>query len=137
MPSRPEQGAALEVPQLDRFIPAPADQRASIRAKSEGIRRVGMRLPVPYQGLAFLLPDAHLPTLTGGRPVLPVAADIHRPDGIVGLGKDGVMDQRSGERCILHLDALQIHSAKREIRQIETTQCPRCKRSSTSKLAGP
>src|SRR2546425_12330056 len=32
LPARPEQGATLQVPQLDRAIPAPSGERASIRA---------------------------------------------------------------------------------------------------------
>src|SRR5712692_10251225 len=36
LPARPEQGAALYIPQLDGTIPAPSGQGASIRAESEG-----------------------------------------------------------------------------------------------------
>src|ERR1700731_1682147 len=81
-----------------------------------------MRLPVPAQGLAFLLPHTHLPALTGCRPVLSAAADGHCPGGIKGLSKDGIIDQRSGKRRILHLDALQMRTAKSQPREIETAQ---------------
>src|SRR5260370_39950453 len=44
MPARPEQGATLQLPQLNETIPAPNGQGASIRADSQGRHRVGSRL---------------------------------------------------------------------------------------------
>src|SRR5881398_1681313 len=41
----PEQGATLQVPQLEAAVPASAGQESFVRAEGEGRRRVGMRLP--------------------------------------------------------------------------------------------
>src|SRR5439155_7095636 len=60
-PARPEQGAPLDVPQLDGTIPAPSSQRASIRAEGEGAHRVGMRLPGQVQEPPFFAPHACFP----------------------------------------------------------------------------
>ena len=53
----------LQVPQLDRVIPAPANESPSIRVEGEGIGSIGMRLPVPAQGMAFLFPYPYFPPL--------------------------------------------------------------------------
>ena len=44
-PLRPEQGTALQIPQLDSTIPAPRGERVPIRAESEGTNCTSMRLP--------------------------------------------------------------------------------------------
>ena len=41
----PEQGATLQVPQLEAAVPAPTGQESFVWAEGEGSRRVGMRLP--------------------------------------------------------------------------------------------
>src|SRR2546427_7529522 len=45
MPIRPEQGATLQVPQLNAAVPAAAGQRAFVWTEGEGRHIVGMRLP--------------------------------------------------------------------------------------------
>src|SRR5438270_202106 len=60
-PARPEQGAALDVPQFDAPIPAPGRQRAPFRAEGEGPHRVGMRLPGQMQELPFFAPHTYFP----------------------------------------------------------------------------
>src|SRR5260221_5655144 len=45
MPTRPEQGTALQIPQLDSTIPAPRGERVPIRAESECTNCTSMRLP--------------------------------------------------------------------------------------------
>src|SRR5947209_20315860 len=75
---RPEQSAVLYVPQLDRVIPAPSDQLASIRAEGEGSYPVRMGLPDAGQGLASLFPEPHFPTPAGCGPILSIGTDGDR-----------------------------------------------------------
>ena len=127
MPACPEQGATSYLPELDAAIIAPAGQSASIRAESDSRHNVSMGLPDPVQGLARLLlphPHPHFSPLAASGPVLPVAADGHCPAGIEGLSKDALTHQRPGQGRVLHLDALQIHPAQRQLRQIQPTQVP-------------
>src|SRR5947209_17951096 len=86
-PARPEQGPALCVPQLDGTIPAPSSQRASIRAEGEGAHRVGMRRPGQVQEPSFFAPHACFSPPAARGPVLPIAADGHRPGNIKTLVK--------------------------------------------------
>ena len=83
-----------------------------------------MGLPDQVQHPACLFPHPHFPPPAACRPILPVRAGGHRPDGTEGRGKDAVLEPRPGKRRILHLDALQIHPAQRQPRQVETTQVP-------------
>ncbi len=51
-------------------------------------------------------------------------ADGDRCDDIKGLGQDALTQQRCGQGCVLQLDALQIHAAQRQMRQVQLTQIP-------------
>src|SRR2546421_9928112 len=116
MTARPEQGTTFDVPELDAAIEAPTGKPPFVRAEGERHYDVGMRLPGQVQGLAELSPQPHFPTPTSGGPVLPAPTDGDRPDGIEGLRKDALLDQRPGETRILQLDALQMHAAQHEPR---------------------
>src|SRR6266849_1611590 len=120
MPTHPEQGTILQVPQLDGPIPAPGGEYVSIRTEGEGLYCGGMCLPGQVQDLSSLAPHACSPPPAASSPVVPIGACGHRPGGIKGLGKDCIADYSPGQRRILHLNALQIHAAKRKIRQIKT-----------------
>ena len=124
LPARPEQGITFDVPQLDAAISAPAGEQASVRAEGDGEHGVGMPLPGQVQGWACLAPYPHFSTPASRGPVLPVGACGHRGDGIEGLGKDALLEQCPGETRILHLDALQMHAAQDQAREIEATQVP-------------
>src|SRR5438270_9550275 len=54
LPARPEQGAALYVPQLDGPIPAPSGERAFLWTEGQGRHRAAMRLPGQVQELPSL-----------------------------------------------------------------------------------
>src|SRR6266852_9189493 len=124
MPTRPERGSTLDVPQLDAAISASTGEQAFVRAESEDRGNIRMRLPDPVQGLACPAPQPHFPTPTSSGPVLPALADGDRPDGIKGLGQDTLLEPCPGQSGILQLDALQIHAAQDQPRQIEATQVP-------------
>src|SRR5690242_12499189 len=83
-----------------------------------------MRLPDEMQEAALLAPDTHFPLLTARCPILAVTAHSNRPNGIEGFGKHRVMQSRSSQGAILHLDALQIRVSNEELRQIELPQVP-------------
>src|SRR5260370_17653724 len=100
-PARPEQGPALYVPQLDGTIPAPSSQRVSIRAEGEGAHRVAMRLPGQVQEPPSLLPHACFPPPSARSPVLPIAADGHRPGDIKGLVQDRLTQESLRKAGIL------------------------------------
>src|SRR5207237_63349 len=116
MPDQTEQGLTFDVPALDADIEAPTGKPPFVRAEGERHYDVCMRLPGQVQGLAELAPQPHFPTPTSGGPVLPAPTDGDRPDGIEGLRKDALLDQRPGETRILQLDALQMHAAQHEPR---------------------
>src|SRR5229473_4133908 len=117
MPTRPERGSTLDVPELDATISASAGEQAFVRAESEGRGNIRMRLPDPVQGLACPAPQPHFPTPTSGGPVLPALADGDRPDGINGLGQDTLLEPCPGQSGILQLDALQIGPSNGQLRQ--------------------
>src|SRR2546430_818272 len=94
MPARPEQGTTFDVPELDAAIKAPAGKRVFVRAKGEGPNHVCMGLPGQVQDLACLAPHPYFPPLAARGPVLAALADGERGDGIEGLGKDALTDQR-------------------------------------------
>src|SRR2546421_38577 len=124
MTARPEQGSTLDAPELDAAIEAPAGKPPFVRAEGERHHDVGMRLPGQVQGLAELSPQPHFATPTSGGPVLPTRANGDWPNGIEGLRKDALLDQRPGETRILHLDPLQMHAAQDQPRQIQPPQVP-------------
>src|SRR5258708_33959755 len=124
MPTRPERGSTLDVPQLDAAISASAGEQAFVRAESEGRGNSRMRSPDSLQGLACPAPQSHFPTPTSGGPVLPALADGDRPDGIKCLSQDTLLEQCPGQIGILQLDALQIGSANGEMREVQAAQAP-------------
>src|SRR5260370_6642456 len=65
LPSCPEQGTTFDVPQLESTIPAPAGQRAFVRAEGEAPYYVRMGLPDQVQRLACLAPHPHFAPLAG------------------------------------------------------------------------
>src|SRR5258706_395776 len=73
-PVRPEQSAALQVPQFDGSIPAPSCKRCAIQTESQGSYGVGMRLPGLVQDLPSLHPDLHIPPPATCCPGLTVAS---------------------------------------------------------------
>src|SRR5258708_8248998 len=106
LPARPEQGPTGDVPQLDSTIPAPSSEPSVVRAEGDRHHNVRMGPPGQVQGLTCFAPHPHFALHAARGPVLPAAADGHRPDGIEGLGKDALTQQCSGQGRVLQLDAL-------------------------------
>src|SRR5689334_17905330 len=78
MPVRPDQRSTGYIPELNRVVPAPTDQHASIKAESESIGSVGVCLPDQVQDLTsllFPLPHSHFPPLASRRPVMSITAN--------------------------------------------------------------
>src|SRR5260221_2935689 len=121
-PVRPEQSAALQVPQFDGSIPAPSCKRCAIQTESQGSYGVGMRLPGLVQDLPSLHPDLHIPPPATCCPGLPVGADGECPDHVKGLSEEGVTQSGSGQGGVLHLDALQKRPANGKPRQVQAVQ---------------
>src|SRR5437763_6891156 len=67
-------------------------------------------------------PDSHLPLVTTTCPPLSVKDHSYSPSGANGRSPDAVADLRSRKFGILYLDALQICSANREIREVQTRE---------------
>src|SRR5439155_20055048 len=74
--------------------------------------------------LPFLTPHPHFPPPAARRPVLPVKACGHRPDGIEDGSPDRLTQASSRKRRILHLDTLQRRPAKGKLRQVQAAQVP-------------
>src|SRR6266508_1558238 len=94
-PVRPEQGATLQIPQLDAAIKAPGGERAFIWAEGQSRHRAAMRLPGQVQELPILAPYPHFPPSAARSPVLSALAYGHRPDGIDGGSPDRLTQGRS------------------------------------------
>src|SRR5262245_45006885 len=113
MPTPPEQGATGDVPELDRAIPAPAGQRASIRAEREGPDHVSVSPPRAVQGQTARSPHQHFATGAGNSPIFPRVADGNCRYGIKGFGKESILEHGAGQVGILHVYALQLGLADR------------------------
>src|SRR6266702_318364 len=91
MLSQPEQGTVLQVPQLDRAIPAPGGERMLNWTEGECLYRSGMRLPGQVQHFPVVTPHACSSAPAAHSPVVAIGARRHRPRRVKGLGKDRLL----------------------------------------------
>src|SRR5260370_2379473 len=77
LPARPARCAALDIPELDAAIQAPAGERASVRAEGESPDPVSVGSPDPLQELPFLPPQPHFPPPSAGAPILSALPSPH------------------------------------------------------------
>src|SRR5437899_12620861 len=124
LPARPARSTALDIPELDAAIQAPAGERASVRAEGESPDSVRVGSPDPVQELPFLAPQPHFPPPSCGGPLLAARADCHGGDGIEALGPDALLELCPSQVGVLQLGALQIGPANGEPRQVQAAQVP-------------
>src|SRR5207302_8544248 len=124
LPARPARASALELPELDAAIQASAGERASIRAEGESPDPVRMGSPDPVQELAFLAPQPHFPSPSGGGPILAALADCHGGDSIEALGPDALFEPCPSQIGVLQLGTLQIGPTNGDLGEVQAAQVP-------------